>query len=607
MIIFLVTASFLLVFMLDKYQISLVQARTILIQEEQADIIKLKFENAINNRINNTDYLNSLFSLHPDTTAEQFSFFAENLIKINPSVRALQFADKATQVVYVYPPENNQITIAEPMVLIKDPVRGKYVEKAINERRMTVQPPFKLRQGGIGFVARNPIFINGEFFGLSIAVINADDIIKDSFEAADQASFYISISDSEGHAFFNSSECLMTYAAERIINFADSNWILKLQGTGHDPAAGRPRRMLIDFLSFCILLLCVLLVYFYMRRAEFLKNEVNKKMLELEHSESRFKRVIDNTKAGYFKLDLNGSFVEVNRAWLELHGYDDESEVAGRHFSITQPEDHLSSAEHIVGGVLNGKEIANSEFPRLCRDGSIRYHTYTASPVSINGKIEGLEGFIFDITELKTAEQEKDFLMKEMNHRVKNNLLLVTSLVNLKDISLGDAVDLTDIKNQIKSIMLIHEKLYQSGDMSKIRVKDYFIDLLDTIFSAFTAEPVEVITEIDDVSIEVKDAVTLGLLVNEIATNAVKHAYNHASDGWFRFDFRKDSAAAEYVMKLSNSGIPFPENTGLNHPETLGLRLISSLTAQIHGVIELHKSPKTMFIIRIPDQYLSIS
>lgn len=211
-----------------------------------------------------------------------------------------------------------------------------------------------------------------------------------------------------------------------------------------------------------------------------------------------------------------------------------------------------------------------------------------------------------DITERKETEErlltvlgEKDFLLKELNHRVKNNLLMVNSLISLKETSLQGAVDLSDISRQIDAIRIVHEKLNQTEDIARLNAAEYIHDLLLSIFS-FSNKQIKIDETIESETVSTKLAVTLGLIINEIATNALKHGFPETEEGNFTVTFTEDPLANQYTLTLSNTGRPFPGEIDLDNPETLGMRLISALVGQLEGSIDLKREPHPVFTIRFP-------
>jgi PAS domain S-box-containing protein len=133
---------------------------------------------------------------------------------------------------------------------------------------------------------------------------------------------------------------------------------------------------------------------------------------ELLESENRNREIIDNSLAGYFYINLDGLFQKVNSAWLRLHKYDNADEVIGKHFAITQVDIDLDDAKKIVEEILQQDQIPSGEFSRLCKDGSIGYHTFSCNKVMKDGKVIGLEGFIIDTTERKKVEEKLLFINK---------------------------------------------------------------------------------------------------------------------------------------------------------------------------------------------------
>jgi two-component sensor histidine kinase len=238
--------------------------------------------------------------------------------------------------------------------------------------------------------------------------------------------------------------------------------------------------------------------------------------------------------------------------------------------------------------------------------GAEKYVWEQGTGVYAGGSVSLVEGFVTEITGKKRAEQrlqhamgEKDNLMKELNHRVKNNLKMVSSLVSLKDMALGDGVDLSDIRHQIDAIQIIHQKLHESGRITHIQVRDYIEDLLQTIFSFFATRAVHIDTEIEEIALPTKQAIPLGLIINEMATNAIKHGFTHQGEARFRVSM-STGEHGDQLLIVSNSGGPFPADIDLYNAETLGLQLITGLVEQLAGTIELQRSPEPTYTVRFP-------
>ncbi len=207
---------------------------------------------------------------------------------------------------------------------------------------------------------------------------------------------------------------------------------------------------------------------------------------------------------------------------------------------------------------------------------------------------------ISDITMLKNAIKEKDELMQELNHRVKNNLAMVSALIRLKDSELGDTADLSDINHQIEAIRLIHEKLYQKEEIARISVREYIEDLIQSVFDSFTTRPIDLVCRIEEIHLSSKTALSLGLIINEMATNAIKHGFNEREESRFTVEMKKDPRSNNYLLSVANTGNPFPEEIDLEAPETLGLQIVSTLTEQLDGTLALEKRPRPVFTISFP-------
>jgi PAS domain S-box-containing protein len=332
---------------------------------------------------------------------------------------------------------------------------------------------------------------------------------------------------------------------------------------------------------------------------------------EAAYEQSLMRLLLDNIPDYIYFKDKERRFVRVSDSFCRLAGYR-HGEITGKKdeevLDIFTDEVTEASKRDDEQVIQTGKPLINKKENRETTDGKTRWFLATKMPWrDTKGNIIGLFGISKDITNLEETEQrlkktieEKDFLMKEINHRIKNNLVMVSSLISLKDASLGDSVDLSDLSNQIDAIRIVHEKLFQTEDVTRINVREYAEHLLETVLS-FSGTPVEIENKMDAVKIHTRKAVSIGLIINEIATNAVKYGFrDDGNTSRFTASMKKDEASGQFVLKLSNSGEPFPADIDIEQPETLGLQLITVLVDQLKGTIELTRSPHPVFTIRFP-------
>lgn len=198
-------------------------------------------------------------------------------------------------------------------------------------------------------------------------------------------------------------------------------------------------------------------------------------------------------------------------------------------------------------------------------------------------------------------EVQKGDLLKEMNHRIKNNLAIISSLINLKEGTMEGGADLSDLRHQVNAVMLVHNQLYHSDDVTEIAIRDYLEDLIRTVLSSFISSQVEADISLEDLLLPSKLAVSLGLIVNEIVVNSIKHAFPGEEHPSLRVDLSALQGEKQMIrLEVENNGKPFPEQINLDNTETLGLRLIRALADQIGAKLELERRPRTRFIITFP-------
>jgi PAS domain S-box-containing protein len=218
-----------------------------------------------------------------------------------------------------------------------------------------------------------------------------------------------------------------------------------------------------------------------------------------------------------------------------------------------------------------------------------------------------------EIAERKRAEKviidslkEKELLIKEIHHRVKNNLQIISSLLKLQSGYIRDKEAhemLGESRNRIQSMAIVHQKLYQSKSLSKIDFHDYINQLLMHLFQVYTIDNdiISLSIKTRDVSMGIDTAIPCGLIINELVSNSLKYAFPEGRKGSIEIEMRK-SGIGMFELTVSDSGIGFPVEIDFRNTTSLGLQLIITLTEQLDGTIELNREKGTRFTIKFKDQ-----
>lgn len=200
--------------------------------------------------------------------------------------------------------------------------------------------------------------------------------------------------------------------------------------------------------------------------------------------------------------------------------------------------------------------------------------------------------------------KDKEMLMKEIHHRVKNNLMVISSLLSLQSRYIKDEESkeiFKESQNRAQSMALIHERLYRSTDMKSIDFADYIRSLTRDLFNTYSTQEdrIDLKMDVEDVEVDIDNAVPLGLIINEIVTNSLKYAFPDETAGTITISFHKQKD--QYILEVSDDGIGIPEEFEVEKSDSLGMMLINSLTYQIGGELEIERSPGTTFRIKFKD------
>ena len=336
----------------------------------------------------------------------------------------------------------------------------------------------------------------------------------------------------------------------------------------------------------------------------------------LKESEQKYRNLVETSQGVIWSVNTEGHLSFVNQAVKRISGYEPE-EMLGRHFSELLPSEHAQKDREMLEHILAGESIFQYEVKCLRKDGTVFWVSCNAIVLRDDaGNILGVRGTSVDITERKQTEeqlkaslQEKEALLKEVHHRVKNNLQVISSLLDLQAQQIEDAIALEafrESQNRIRSIALIHEKLYQSNNVARINVADYIHTLTTYLLQTYPLAPNNITLQlnIDDILLDIDTVIPCGLIINELVSNALKHGFIENTKGtiWIELNSVSVELAEEKAHQLTlivrNDGIKLQKSANLGNPESLKLQLVDVLVKQLEGQIEIEQNPDTEFKIR---------
>ena len=335
----------------------------------------------------------------------------------------------------------------------------------------------------------------------------------------------------------------------------------------------------------------------------------------LRKSEDRFRQVVEAAPNAMVMANAAGLIEMVNAQAERVFGYS-RQEMLGQPVEILIPE----RFRHIHPAL---RQMFNTD-PRSRpmgggRDLYARRKDGSEFPVEIGlNPIETEDGpmvlsAIVDISDRKQKEEriqaalrEKDILLGEIHHRVKNNLQLVDSLLDLQSSQISDPAVLgmlRDSQNRIRSMVLIHQTLYQSNDFAKVDFASFLDSLLPTLVASYgmDSDRIVLLVETAEVHMPLSVAIPCGLVVNELITNAFKHAFPDNRQGEIRVELT-DEGDGQIRLMVSDNGVGIPEGLDILQTASLGLQLVVLLSDQLGGALSIQRATPTRFALRFPAQ-----
>ncbi|MBV5328325.1 MAG: PAS domain S-box protein [Chlorobium sp.] len=342
--------------------------------------------------------------------------------------------------------------------------------------------------------------------------------------------------------------------------------------------------------------------------------ELNREIVEhkqaetaLRASEQFNKAVLDTAGTLVVVLDMAGCIQGFNQACMAATGYT-AAEVQGQVFwDLFVPDEELEGVR-LIWEQLQAGDFPNShENHWINKDGSRRLIDWTNTAIIQDAQMVYVISAGLDITDRKQAEEqikaslaEKEVLLREVHHRVKNNLQVISSLISLQADSLTDErmrAVFSDVRDRVRAMALVHEKLYQTGHLAQLNFAEYAASLLQYLWRSHgaLAEKVQLNFLIAPLVLPIETAVPCGLILNELAGNALKHAFANGNGGEVTVALQLDPATATVCLRVSDNGVGLPAGMDWRQSGSLGLRLVQILAGQLRGTLEMGTGPGAEF------------
>lgn len=329
----------------------------------------------------------------------------------------------------------------------------------------------------------------------------------------------------------------------------------------------------------------------------------------LRESEEKYRDLFESSLDLIQSVDHSGKFLFCNNAWIQKLGYDFDEIAQMNLFSVIAP-DHLPHCMPMFEMVFKGEAVRGVQVAFMSKSGKRLELEGNVVPRIENGKIVATHAFFRDVTERKLQEellrqsiQEKDSLLGEIHHRVKNNLTVVYSLLELQALQVKD----DDVRRvfresqaRIRSMALVHEKLYQSETFSSVDLTSYLNELTAYILriNSGMTRHVDVVFGGENIFVHVNQAVPCGLLANEILTNACKYAFAEVERP--KLSVTTKVVDNENYLCIKDNGPGLPEGFNVSKLNTLGFRLIKTFVNQLKGKMEIKTEGGLVYEIKFP-------
>lgn len=355
---------------------------------------------------------------------------------------------------------------------------------------------------------------------------------------------------------------------------------------------------------------------------------------EIAKSEARYRDLVEKAGIAILVDERDGFFKYFNKRFADMFGYTMKEMEKQAIQTLVHPDDVGWIMNYHSGRFKGEKAPHRYEFRGIRKDGSVLHLEIDVTVLRERSRVVGTRSYIWDISErkkiegqlrkargeletrvqertedlvraneaLQTALAEKEVLLREIHHRVKNNLQVISSILNLQSRHAEDSrtrAVLEESRSRIQSMTMVYEQLYQAEDLSRIDFRKYVRNLAGALHVSHHVnhEAIKLNTDIDDFQLDIGTAIPCGLIISELVLNSLKHAFPENTVGQVDIAFRAGKKM-QCTLMVRDNGIGLPEDLDVDSANTLGLQLVRALVDQLEGTIQMVRNNGTKFIIK---------
>lgn len=560
---------------------------------ETGELLVQQFQKRVLGSINTLENLKSRLEITNGDYFEYWEYDASLIIDQNPSFLLVEWIDANMIIQRVEPMEGNEEAIGLDISNLD--YRRSDWERARDESHINFTHWLELVQGPSAFLVDAPVYFEGKFQGTITAAMDFAQQFNAIMEGLDQ--YHVTLKDENGVIFYESGEKPSVNSKKKFestiplrrANLNSGNWAFSLVPNRIYESEQSDWGLNLNLVLGILLSVLASVLFFFMQTAYSAQREAN-------NANEKIRALIGSSPMAIYAIDSEGTVTDFwNKAAEELLGWSKE-EVLG-HFMPHVADEKKEEYKKLMADIMKDGGLRNKEIVRTRKDGSQVYLRLNVGRM-VEDKVYGQLMLVTleDITvekeyreKLENSVHEKEVLLSEVHHRVKNNLAIIIGLIELQKQGLESEklkMILKETQNRMYSIAGVHELLYNTDNFTEITFEEYAIKLIDRIRTMFDSQEQEVVIShrFETKRLNINQAIPLGLLLNELITNSFKHAFDEGKKGEIsiRLFEENDMIKAEYSDNGKGVDKDFFKSSN-----TLGVTLIKTLLSQIGATYEL--------------------